>query len=235
MIEEKPLNKLNRVNREHIKVKTAKQRKISSTRWLERQLNDPYYQLSKKEGYRSRASYKLIEINEKFKIFKPGQMIIDLGAAPGGWSQVAIQKVANKRLKGKVLAIDKLSIDPIEGVHILQKDFLDEDTFTVINNILNSKVEVILSDMAPSTSGDTPTDHLRILHLCEISFEFAKKMLKLNGNLVMKIFVGGLESKLLNDIKKEFKTVKHFKPNSSRKESKEMFLIAQHYKGNKND
>jgi 23S rRNA (uridine2552-2'-O)-methyltransferase len=234
-LEKKYSNKLSRVNRQHIKVKTAKRRSVSSTKWLSRQLNDPYYQLSKQEGYRSRAAYKLLEINQRFKLFKPGQRVIDLGAAPGGWSQIAYESISGSKSKGSIIAIDKLPMDPLEGVNILQKDFLDEDIYEVIKKTMGGKVDIVLSDMSPSTCGDEYTDHLRIIHLCEIAFEFSKKMLNSNGALIMKTFSGGSEGDLLSNIKKEFRYVKYFKPDSSRKESKEMYLIAQDYKGNKND
>lgn len=212
-------------------VKTAKGRKVSSTRWLQRQLNDPYVQLAKQEGYRSRAAYKLIEINEKFKIFSKGQLVIDLGATPGGWSQVAAQKIFSEaKWGGKVLAIDLQSMDSISGVTFHQADFLSIEN-EVINNWLNGqKVDVILSDMAAAASGHTQTDHLRIMQLCEEVHHFATKYLKVDGVMVTKILRGGTETELLKELKMSFKQVKHFKPKSSRSDSAEMYLVCIGYR-----
>ncbi|MBN8522974.1 MAG: RlmE family RNA methyltransferase [Rickettsiales bacterium] len=211
------------------KVKTAKGRKKSSTLWLMRQLNDPYVAKSKLDGYRSRAAYKLLEINEKFRVLTPGMNVVDLGAAPGGWSQVATKIIQSdsKNATNKLIAIDLLPIDPIAGVVSLQKDFFAEDTKTlIINNLNNQFADVVLSDMAANTTGHSATDHLRIIDLCENAFEFAITILKPGGHFIAKIFRGGTESNLLAKVKQNFTTVKHFKPAASRKSSSEFYLIA---------
>lgn len=211
------------------KVKTAKGRKKSSTLWLMRQLNDPYVAKSKLDGYRSRAAYKLLEINEKFRVLTPGMNVVDLGAAPGGWSQVAAKIIQSdsKNAINKLIAIDLLPIDPIAGVVSLQKDFFAEDTKTlIINNLNNQFADLVLSDMAANTTGHSATDHLRIIDLCENAFEFAITILKPGGHFIAKIFRGGTESDLLAKVKQNFTTVKHFKPAASRKSSSEFYLIA---------
>jgi len=210
-------------------VKTAKKRKSSSTRWLKRQLNDPYVAKSKLDGYKSRAAYKLIEINNKFHILDQGANIVDLGAAPGGWSQVAAKIIKSDSVsaKNKLIAIDLLEMEKIAGVISFQKDFFDEDTKDIIIDALDGNLaDVVLSDMAANTTGHSATDHLRILDLCENALLFALKILKPGGSFVAKIFRGGAEIDLLNLVKSNFKTVKHFKPESSRKESSEFYLIA---------
>lgn len=216
-----------------VKLKTAKGRTISSTRWLQRQLNDPYVQMAKIDGYRSRAAYKLIEIDDKYKILKKGQVVVDLGAAPGGWSQVIAERIhLNKPWGGKLLAIDLLDIKPIEGANILKQDFLSltpEDITKWTNNI---KVDVVLSDMAASSSGHTLTDHLRIIQLCEDAFLFAKEYLKEDGAFAAKILQGGTENELLKSLKVYFKQVKHFKPKSSRSDSAEMYVVCQGFRKN---
>ena len=211
------------------KVKTAKGRKKSSTRWLMRQLNDPYVAKAKLDGYRSRAAYKLIEINEKFNILAPGMNVVDLGAAPGGWSQVASKIVQsdNKNAKHNIIAIDLLTIEPIAGVVTLQKDFFADDAQNLITSQLNNQLaDVVLSDMAANTIGHSATDHLRIIDLCENAFHFAMTILKPGGHFITKIFRGGTEGELLNEIKQKFTLVKHFKPNASRKGSSEFYLVA---------
>lgn len=214
-----------------VKVKTAKGRKISSTRWLQRQLNDPYVQLAKLEGYRSRAAFKLVEINDKFKIFHKGQMVVDLGAAPGGWSQVAANKIsAEKPWGGKVLAIDLLKMDPISGVTALQHDFLDLTSENLFSWLGEKKIDIVLSDMAASASGHTLTDHIRIMQLCEDAFLFARDHLKTGGHFVAKILRGGTENELLQLLKTHFKQVKHFKPKSSRSDSAEMYVVCLEYR-----
>ena len=214
-----------------VHVKTAKGRRPSSTRWLQRQLNDPYVQLAKKEGYRSRAAYKLIEIDEKFKIFKKGQIIVDLGAAPGGWSQVAANKIdVSKNWGGKVFAIDLLLMNELPGVKILQGDFLKLSEKDISNWLGCSKIDVVLSDMAASSSGHTQTDHIRIMQLCEDAFLFANDYLNEGGAFIAKILRGGTENELLAMLKKSFKQVKHFKPKSSRSDSAEMYVVCLGYR-----
>jgi len=214
----------------HTKVKTARGRKSSSTKWLQRQLNDPYVHRARKEGYRSRAAYKILEMNEKFKFFKKNQTIIDLGAAPGGWTQIAAEKSNNSH----ILAIDLLEIEPIPGAICIKNDFLKPEIENIIaENLPEKKVDLILSDMAAPTSGHPKTDHIRIMNLCEAVFDFASTHLKANGTCICKIFQGGTEADLLQSIKKQYKAVKHYKPPASRKDSAETYIIAQGFKGNK--
>ena len=208
------------------KVKTAKKRKISSTRWLQRQLNDPYVKQSKAEGRRSRAAYKLIQIDEKFKILKPNQIILDLGAAPGSWSEV-IASISNT----KVIAIDKLDMDPMSGVKVLKLDLSTEEAFNKIKEYLNKKVDVVLSDMASDTTGHKSTDHIRTQELAELAADYAINLLKKGGSFCSKVFQGGTHQTLLELLKKNFETVKHFKPEASRKESPENYVIAKGFKG----
>jgi 23S rRNA (uridine2552-2'-O)-methyltransferase len=207
----------------HTKVKTARGRKNSSTRWLQRQLNDPYVQMAQKDGYRSRAAYKLIEIDDKFQILRSGKNIVDLGSAPGGWTQVCVQRVKGS----KVIGIDLQKVDPIEGSIQIQEDFTEEAGLNKLNEALKGKkVDIILSDMAAASCGHSLTDHVRIISLCETAFDFAKENLNIGGVFVAKILRGGTEKELLDDMKKHFKTVKHFKPESSRKDSSEMYVVA---------
>ena len=209
-------------------VKTAKKRKTSSTRWLKRQLNDPFVLKAKLDGYKSRAAYKLIEINNKFNILSPGANVIDLGAAPGGWSQVAVKIIQSDTLlaKTKLIALDVLSIHSIAGVTSFTKDFFDDDAKDLIINELDGQLaDLVLSDMAANTTGHSQTDHLRILDLCENALIFALSILKPGGHFVAKIFRGGAENDLLTIVKQNFNKLKHFKPDSSRKESSEFYLI----------
>jgi 23S rRNA (uridine2552-2'-O)-methyltransferase len=208
------------------KLKTANKRKVSSNKWLMRQLNDPFVAKAKIEGYRSRAAYKLLEINDKFKILKPGSKILDLGAAPGGWSQVASEVVHRSVLSSDIIALDLLDMDPLPGVTFIKKDFYDADAAETIINLAKDKVDVVLSDMAPNTIGHGKTDHLKITDLCSQSLDFALTILKPGGHFVAKIFKGGAENTLLVRIKQNFTTVKHFKPLSSRKESNESYIVA---------
>ena len=210
-------------------VKAAKRRKTSSTRWLKRQLNDPFVAKAKLDGYKSRSAYKLIEINDKFHVLNAGDNVIDLGAAPGGWSQVAakIIKSDTTSAKNKLIAIDLLPIEGIAGVTSFEKDFFDDDAKDLIVNTLDGRLaDIVLSDMAANTTGHSQTDHLRILDLCENALIFALTILKPGGHFVAKIFRGGAEASLLTIAKQNFKKVKHFKPDSSRKESSEFYLIA---------
>ena len=214
-----------------VHVKTAKGRKVSSTRWLQRQLNDPYVQLAKASGYRSRAAYKILEIHDKYKIFTKGQVVVDLGAAPGGWSQVAAEKTAaGKPWGGQVLAIDLLEMDHIAGVTILCQNFLSFSKEDTLSWLQGKKIDVVLSDMAASASGHTLTDHLKIMQLCEDAFFFAKEHLKEGGSFVAKILRGGTENELLHLLKLHFRQVKHFKPKSSRVDSAEMYVVCTGYR-----
>ncbi len=211
----------------HVRVKTAKGRKTSSKLWLERQLNDPYVSKAKAEGYRSRAAYKLIEINEKFKFLKNDMTVVDLGAAPGGWLQVLTKNIK----QGNIIGLDLLAIEPISGVTTIQCDFTSDEGIALLVEQLNGKkVDLVLSDMAPSSCGHSSTDHIRIMHMCEIAFDFAKDHLKPGGNFISKVLKGGTEKILLEDLKKSFKTVKHCKPNASRKESSEMYVVAMDFR-----
>lgn len=204
------------------KIKTAKGRKISSIKWIERQLNDPYVAKAKKEGYRSRAAYKLLEIDEKTKVLKKGQIVVDLGAAPGGWCQVAVAKGCT------VVAIDLLEMDEIPDVIFFQMDFMEDEAVDALTNALNGeKADVVLSDMAHNTVGHRNTDHTKIMLLVEAAYEYAIDILKPGGTFIAKVFQGGTEGELLARMKKDFKTVKHIKPPSSRKESPETYVIAQ--------
>ncbi|HJD55994.1 MAG TPA: RlmE family RNA methyltransferase [Rickettsia endosymbiont of Pyrocoelia pectoralis] len=221
-------NNLSGYRNKFVRVKTSKKRTVSSSNWLRRQLNDPYVAKARMEGFRSRAAYKLIEIHEKFKLFTPGMKVVDLGAAPGGWSQVASKliKAVDNNLDNKIISIDLLEIEPIAGVEFFQKDFFEEDAESLIINALNGKADIVMSDMASNTIGHKATDHIRTLLLCEQAFEFALKVLKPSGHFIAKIFRGGAENELLNRVKREFSVVKHFKPSSSRQESTEIYLIA---------
>jgi 23S rRNA (uridine2552-2'-O)-methyltransferase len=215
-----------------VKLKTAKKRKTSSNKWLSRQLNDQYVARSKIDGYRSRAAYKLLEINEKFHILKPGMKIVDLGAAPGGWSQVSAQIVKAGEGQSIVIALDLLEITPLPNVIIIQKDFLEEGAKELVYERLGTNADVVISDMSANTTGHATTDHIRIMVLCEQAFEFALTILKPGGHFVAKIFRGGAENELLNKVKIHFTTVKHFKPHASRKESTEFYLVALNKKIN---
>ncbi len=211
-------------------MKSARGRKISSTLWLQRQLNDPYVQRAKQEGYRSRAAYKLMELDDKFHFLKPGQRVIDLGAAPGGWTQVAVERVQAAK-GGNVIGIDLLPISPIAHATLLQGDFtLDEGLQAVRSAMGRPSVDVVLTDMAPNTTGHSATDHIRIMGLCEVAFEFACEVLNEGGSFVAKVFQGGAERELLTQMKQRFATVKHAKPKASRAGSSEMYVVAMGFR-----
>ena len=209
------------------RVKTAKGRKISSIKWLERQLNDPYVKRAKAEGYRSRAAYKLLELDEKYHFLKGAERVVDLGIAPGGWTQVV-----RKRLpKAAVVGIDLLPTDPIEGATILQMDFLAEDAPERLREALGGEADLVLSDMAANTVGHPQTDHLRTMALVEAGLEFAGEVLKPGGAYVAKVLAGGADNSLVAELKRRFTTVKHAKPPASRKGSSEWYVVAQGFKG----
>ncbi|MCG7393999.1 RlmE family RNA methyltransferase [Microvirga sp. ACRRW] len=210
------------------RVKTAHKRTLSSQKWLERQLNDPYVARAKREGYRSRAAFKLIEIDEKYHILKPGQRIVDLGAAPGGWSQIAAKKVG---AKGKVVGIDLLPIDPMAGVEFIELDFLDDSAPGKLIEMLGGPADVVMSDMAANTTGHKKTDHLRIIGLAEAAIYFAREILAPGGAFVAKVFQGGTENQLLNDLKRDFAVVRHVKPAASRADSAELYVLATGFRG----
>jgi len=203
-----------------VRVKTAKKRSTSSTQWLKRQLNDPYVRRAKADGYRSRAAYKILELDEKFHFLKKGMKVVDLGAAPGGWTQVLCQRGIS------VVGIDLLEIPPIPGSTLLQMDFMDEDAPARLKQELGGEADLVLSDMAPNACGDPKLDHLRIVTLVEAAFDFACEVLKPGGGFIAKNWQGGTEAELLGRIKQRFTTVKHAKPKSSRSDSAETFLVA---------
>lgn len=205
------------------RLKTSRGRKISSQRWLTRQLNDPYVQRAKGEGYRSRAAYKLIEIDEKFKIFKPGFFVVDLGAAPGGWTQVSLERVG---AQGQVIGIDLTPMEPLERALLICGDFCDPKVVTQLKSELKGPIQVVLSDMAAPSTGHSQTDHLRIMALAEEAFAFAKEVLSPGGSFVVKVLRGGTEKDLLNLFKVHFEKVVHFKPPASRADSSEIYVVA---------
>ncbi len=214
------------------RVRTASRRKPSSQRWLQRQLNDPYVARTKAEGWRSRAAFKLTEIDEKYLLLKRGSRVVDLGAAPGGWSQVAAAKTASTDAEPLVVALDYLGMDPLPGVVALQKDFLDDDAPGLLFDALGGhKADLVLSDMAAPTTGHKQTDHLRIVGLCEAAAEFARDVLAPGGHFLAKVFRGGAENELLAGLKRDFRRVHHVKPPASRGDSAEMYLLAMEFRG----
>ena len=215
-----------------VRVKTAKKRKSGSTIWLERQLNDPYVARARAEGWRSRAAFKLIELNEKHNLLRKGMRIVDLGAAPGGWAQVAAKAIGTTDEKPMIVGIDYLDMDPIPGVILLKKDFTEDDAPQMLIDALGGhKVDLVMSDMASPTTGHRPTDHLRIIFLIEIAADFAIQVLAPGGTFVAKVFQGGTEHQMLAMLKKHFTTTMHAKPPSSRKDSAESYLIAKGFRG----
>lgn len=214
-----------------IRVKTARQRKPSSTAWLARQLNDPYVVEAKRLGYHSRAAFKLIELDDRFHFLKRGSRVVDLGAAPGGWSQVAAQRIGAAEGKGKIVAADILPFEPIPGVIVLQLDFLDPAAPDMIKGALDGAADVVLSDMAQPTTGHAATDHLRIVALAEAAYEFAKAVLAPGGTFIAKVFQGGAEGELLAALKRDFASLRHAKPPASRAESAEVYVVAQGFRG----
>ena len=208
------------------RIRTAKGRKPSSTRWLERQLNDPYVKRAKAENYRSRAAYKLLELDERFGLLKGAKAVVDLGIAPGGWSQVVRRRLPD----GKVVGIDLLPTDPIDGVTILQMDFMDDAAPDQLREALGSEADLVLSDMAANTVGHQQTDHLRTMALVEAGLQFATEVLKPGGAYVAKVLAGGADNQLVAEMKRHFTSVKHAKPPASRKDSSEWYVIAQGFK-----
>jgi 23S rRNA (uridine2552-2'-O)-methyltransferase len=212
-------------------VKTARKRTLSSTLWLERQLNDPYVTRAKLEGYRSRAAFKLIEIDDRYHLFHAGQKVVDLGAAPGGWSQVAAQKVGSRDGRGRVIGIDLLDIAPLPGVEFKIMDFLNESVPQQLKDWLGGKADIVLSDMAANTTGHRMTDHLRIVGLVELAVEFACEVLAPGGSFLAKVFQGGTEGTVLARLKHDFATVRHVKPKASRAGSAELYVLASGFRG----
>jgi 23S rRNA (uridine2552-2'-O)-methyltransferase len=213
-----------------VRVKTGKGRKLSSKLWLDRQLNDPYVARAKREGMRSRAAYKLSEIDDKAHFLKKGSRVVDLGAAPGGWSQVAAKRV-NAPKQGRVIAIDLLEIDPLPGVEFTQLDFLDPAAPDQLKAMLGGLADVVLSDMAANATGHRKTDHIKIVALVEAAYEFAREVLAPGGTFLAKVLQGGTEASLLGPLKRDFTTVKHIKPSASRSDSAELYLLALGFRG----
>jgi len=209
------------------RVKTAKGRKIGSTKWLERQLNDPYVKRARAEGYRSRAAYKLTELDDRFDFLKGVERVVDLGIAPGGWTQV----VRKRAPKAKVVGIDLLPADPIDGAVIMQLDFLADEAPERLREALGGPADVVLSDMAANTVGHPQTDHLRTMALVEAALEFAAEILRPGGAFVAKVLAGGADNHLVAELKRRFTAVKHAKPPASRKGSSEWYVVAQGFKG----
>src|SRR5258706_10169477 len=215
----------------HVTVKTGGKRKLSSKLWLERQLNDPYVAQAKREGYRSRAAYKLIEIDDKYHFLKPGLTVVDLGAAPGGWSEIAAKRIGAADGKGKVVAIDILEMAPIPGVMFRQLDFLDPAAPAQLNEMLGGPADVVLSDMAANATGHKKTDQLKIMALVEAGAEFAREVLRPGGSFLTKVLQGGTDAALLAQLKRDYASVKHVKPQASRADSSELYLLATGFRG----
>jgi len=215
----------------HVTVKTGGKRKLSSKLWLERQLNDPYVAQAKREGYRSRAAYKLIEIDDKYHFLKPGLTVVDLGAAPGGWSQIAAKRVGVANGKGRVLAIDLLEMPEIVGVTFAQLDFLADDTPARLLAMMDGRADVVMSDMAANTTGHRKTDQLRMIRLVEAAAAFATEVLKPGGTFLAKTFQSGADAELMTQLKRDFASVRHVKPASSRQDSSERYVLAMGFRG----
>jgi 23S rRNA (uridine2552-2'-O)-methyltransferase len=216
--------------RQKVRVRGGKGRSASSRHWLERQLNDPYVARARREGMRSRAAYKLIEIDDKAHFFRKGARVIDLGAAPGGWSQIAAERVDAPR-HGKVIAIDVLQIDPVPGVDFVKLDFLDDSAPGTLKNMMGGPADVVLSDMAANATGHARTDHLKIMALVEAAADFARGVLAPGGTFLAKVLQGGTEAGLLASLKRDYKSVKHVKPPASRADSAELYLLATGFRG----
>lgn len=214
-----------------VNVKTRDKRTVSSARWLERQLNDPYVAQAKAMGFHSRAAFKIQQMHEDLKLFKPGQRVIDLGAAPGGWTQVACEIVKPRSTGGKVVAIDYLDMKPVAEAIFFKMDFMDNDAPQKLKDAVGGKANVVLSDMAPPTMGHRETDHIRIMALAEAAYEFAREILIPGGTFLCKVFQGGSSKDLLNSLKKDFVKVKHVKPHASRSDSAEMYVVAMGFRG----
>jgi 23S rRNA (uridine2552-2'-O)-methyltransferase len=216
-----------------VRVKTAKQRSASSAAWLARQLNDPYVAEAKRLGYRSRAAFKLTELDDRFHFLKRGARVVDLGAAPGGWTQIAAKRIGAEEGRGKLVATDILAMEGVPGAMVLQLDFLDPAAPWQLIDALGGQADLVLSDMAAPTTGHAPTDHLRIVALAEAAYDFAKDVLAPGGTFVAKVFQGGAEGELLAGLKRDFASVRHAKPPASRAESAEVYVVAQGFKANR--
>lgn len=214
-----------------VKVRDARRKRASSQRWLQRQLNDPYVAAAQHQGLRSRAAFKLIEVDDKVGLLKPGKRVVDLGAAPGGWTQVAVDRVgADRKGGGVVVALDILEMASLPGATVVQDDFLSDGADDRLMALLEWPVDIVLSDMSPNTTGHASTDHLRIIGLAEVALDFACKVLAPGGAFVAKVFQGGAEPGLLAELRKRFDKVKHIKPPASRSDSKEVYVVATGYK-----
>lgn len=231
----KPVNPSGRGRMKVVRVKKVKKRTISSTRWLQRQLNDPYVKQARDGGYRARSVFKIIEIDDKIKVMKPGATVIDLGSAPGSWTQIAVDRVkslsGSGQNQGKVIATDILDMAPLPGSEFIQMDFTDDDAPARIIEMMDGrKADVVLSDMAANTTGQRSIDHIRTVFLVELAWDFARHVLGKDGAFIAKVFQGGTEKKLLADLKKNFLSVKHVKPKASRKESPELYVVCTGFK-----
>lgn len=217
-----------------VRVKTARGRTVGQAKWLQRQLNDPYVAAAKTAGWRSRAAYKLIELDDKYRLLKPGMRVVDLGAAPGGWTQVAVKRVKaaeGETGRGFVLGVDINPVEPIVGATLMQQDFLAEGADQKIIEALGGKADLVLSDMAAPATGHRQTDHIRIMLLCEMALDFAIRVLNPGGAFLAKVLRGGTENELLNTMKRDFRTVRHVKPPASRADSAESYVIATGFRG----
>jgi 23S rRNA (uridine2552-2'-O)-methyltransferase len=212
-----------------IRVKTARGRKPSSTRWLQRQLNDPYVVAAQKAGYRSRAAFKLLELDERFALLQGARRVLDLGAAPGGWSQVALAKLKPGSV---IVAVDISEVEPLAGVTTLQMDALDPSSVPALRAALGGRADIVMSDMAAAATGHTGTDHLRVMALCEAAIDIAEDVLNADGAFIAKVLKGGTERELLDRLKQSFRKVRHAKPPASRADSSEVYVVAQGFRGN---
>ncbi|MCF8468139.1 MAG: RlmE family RNA methyltransferase [Sneathiella sp.] len=215
----------------HTKVKTARGRTNSSTSWLQRQLNDPYVAEAKTRGLRSRAAFKLMQLDDRYRLLKSGDSVVDLGAAPGGWTQVAVDRVGALKGKGKVLAVGILGMEPMQGAEVMQLDFTEEGADEKVKAALGGLANAVISDMAAPTTGHRQTDHLRIVFMCELALAFALDVLAPGGVFIAKVLKGGTENDLLEQMKKNFTTVRHAKPEASRADSREAYVVATGFRG----
>ncbi|MFQ5534780.1 MAG: RlmE family RNA methyltransferase [Sphingomonadales bacterium] len=216
----------------HVKVRNRRSKTNSSARWLQRQLNDPYVEAARRVGYRSRAAFKLAELDDRFEILKPGALVVDLGAAPGGWTQVAVQRVTTMD-RGRVIAVDMQEMEPVAGATIVTTDFLSDEAPDQIIKALSGQADVVLSDMAAAATGHRQTDHLRTMALCEAAVDFAARILAPGGCFIGKVLKGGAENNLLQAMKRDFRTVRHAKPAASRADSSESYVVAIGFRGQK--
>jgi 23S rRNA (uridine2552-2'-O)-methyltransferase len=215
-----------------VRLRTADKRSLSSQRWLERQLNDPYVHAARRAGWRSRAAFKLIELDDRFHLLKPGRRVVDLGAAPGGWTQVAVERVqAREQGRGMVLAIDVQAMDPVPGAVVLHADFMSDAAPGQLKAALGAGgADIVLSDMAAPATGHARTDHVRVVALCEAAYAFAREVLAVDGAFIAKVFQGGAEATLLTQLKRDFRSVRHAKPPASRAASSETYVVAQGFR-----